>query len=79
MHPARTPRTDPAADPGDRSAAISKAITGVQDGVARIGAEQSGRQARSDYAARIARQAETQPEAMAEPHAGLAAQAPEIG
>ena len=73
----RAPRTEPAAEHDDPATRISKAITDINDTAQRIGAEQADRRARSEYATRIARQAEAQPEATAEPHADLAAQAPE--
>jgi hypothetical protein len=69
------PRTEATAGDHDSGARISKAITDLEDAVQRSGAEQAGRRARSEYAARIARQAEAQPEAMAEPHTDLSAQA----
>jgi hypothetical protein len=44
----------------------------MEDAAQHFGGEQAGQQARTDYALRISRQAEAQPEA----HATLAAQAP---
>jgi conjugative relaxase-like TrwC/TraI family protein len=76
-HETWPPRTDPAAEHDNPAAQISKAITDVEDAAQRVGAEQADRHARSEYAARIARQAEAQPEAMTGPHADLAAQAPD--
>ena len=68
--------TEPATEHDDPDARISKAITEVEDAAQRIGAEQADRHARGQYAARLAREAQAQPEAMAEPHADMAARAP---
>ena len=68
----RAPRTEPAAEHDDPAARITEAITDVEQAARQYAAEQASRQALSDYAARISRQAEAQPEA----HAALTAEAP---
>ena len=70
-------RTEPATEHDDPAARITKAITEVEDAARQIGAEQADRHARSEYAARLSREAQAQPEATAEAHADLAAHAPD--
>jgi AAA domain len=60
-------------EPADPDVRISNAIAGVEDAARRFSAEQADRDARSQYAARISRQAEAQPEAYATPDAEAAA------
>jgi len=67
--------TEPAADHDETAARITTAITSVEDAARRISAEQADRHARSEYAARLSREAQAQPEAAAEVRAGLDAQA----
>jgi hypothetical protein len=64
--------TELPAEHDDPAALITSAITSVEAAARRISAEQADRHARSEYAARISRQAEAQPEA----HATPAAEAP---
>ena len=64
--------TEPAKGHDDPDVRISDAIASVEDAARRFTAEQADRDARSQYAARISRQAEAQPEA----HATPAAEAP---
>ena len=54
------------------AARITEAITDVEQAARQYADEQASRQARSDYAARISREAEAQPEA----HAALTAEIP---
>jgi hypothetical protein len=64
--------TEPAKGQDDPDVRISNTIASVEDAARRFTAEQAGRDARSQYAARISRQTEAQPEA----HATLTAEAP---
>ena len=64
--------TEPAAEHDNPAARITEAITDVEQAARQYADEQASRQALSDYAARISRQAEAQPEA----HAALTAEAP---
>jgi hypothetical protein len=50
-------------EPADPDVRLSNAIAGVEDAARRFSAEQADRDARSQYAARISRPAEAQPEA----------------
>ena len=65
-------RTEPAAGHDNPAAPITDAIGDMKEATQRFAEEQASRQARSEYAARISRQAEAQPEA----HATPAAEAP---
>lgn len=72
-----TPRTElsgtePAAEQDIPAARVTDAITDAEQAARQYADEQASRQALSDYAARITRQAEAQPEA----HAALTAEAP---
>ena len=64
--------TEPTKGQHDPDMRISNAIGSAEDAARRFSAEQADRDARSQYAARIHRQAEAQPEA----HATLAAETP---
>ena len=75
-HEARRLDADAATEHDHPDAQISKEVAEVEDAVQRIGAEQADRHARGQYAARLAREAQAQPGAMAEPHADMAAHAP---
>jgi conjugative relaxase-like TrwC/TraI family protein len=68
----KPPGTGPATEHDNPGARITEAITDVEQAVRDYADEQASRQALSDYAARISRQAEAQPEA----HATLAAETP---
>ena len=57
-------------------ARLSRVITEVEDAVQQIGGEQADRHARNQYAARLSRETQAQPEAMAELHADMAARTP---
>jgi hypothetical protein len=76
--PARQPDADHGTTPETElsatgpAARITEAITDVEQAARQYADEQASRQALSDYAARITRQAEAQPEA----HAALTAEAP---
>ena len=64
--------TEPDNGQDDPDVRISNATASVEDAARRFAAEQADRDARSQYAARISRQAEAEPEA----HATPAAEAP---
>ena len=64
--------TEPSKGQDDPDVRITNAIASVEDAARRFTAEQADRDARSQYAARISRQAEAEPEA----HATPAAEAP---
>jgi hypothetical protein len=65
-------RIEPATGQHDPNVGISNVIASAEEAARRFSAEQADRDARSQYAARISRQAEAQPEA----HATPAAEAP---
>ena len=66
------PGAEPATEHDNPAARITEAITEVEQAARQYVDEQASRQALSDYAARISRQAEAQPEA----HAAVTAEAP---
>jgi conjugative relaxase-like TrwC/TraI family protein len=75
--PGTEPETDlsdtgPAAEHDNPAAPFTEAITDLEQAARQYVGEQASRQARSDYAARISREAEAQPEA----HATLTAETP---
>jgi conjugative relaxase-like TrwC/TraI family protein len=70
--PEPTPAAEPIRTEHDDQARISTTITQVEQAARQYAAEQASRQALSDYAARISRQAEAQPEA----HTAMTAQTP---
>jgi hypothetical protein len=69
MSAAEQLRMEPAKGQGSPDVRITNAITSVEDAARRFSAEQADRHTRSEYAARINRQAEAQPEAQATPNA----------
>jgi conjugative relaxase-like TrwC/TraI family protein len=71
------PRTEPTTGHDDPAVRITEAITDAGEAARRIGEEQACRQARSEYAARISREAQAQPEASAEAHASLSSEVPD--
>jgi conjugative relaxase-like TrwC/TraI family protein len=66
------PGTEPAAEHDNPGARITEAITEVHQAARQYAEEEASRQALSDYAARISREAEAEPEA----HATLTAETP---
>jgi hypothetical protein len=65
MDPEPSPKDEPARD--DRAARLDKLLVQADQAAQRITAEQAGQQAASEYAARIGREAQAEPEAA--PHA----------
>ena len=66
------PGTEPAEEHDNPGARITQVITEVEQAARQYADEEASRQALSDYAARISRDAEAQPEA----HASMTAEAP---
>ncbi len=66
------PGTEPADEHDNPGARITQVITEVEQAARQYAGEEASRQALSDYAARISRDAEAQPEA----HASMTVEAP---
>jgi hypothetical protein len=69
-------RTEPAMGHDNPAVGITEAITDMGEAARRIGEEQASRQARNEYAARISREAQAQPEALVEAQVSLPNEVP---